>query len=105
MNSSYTLWYCYDNTDWRIWGRYEHKYLAERAKEELKLHGRPFDSTQPQTPESYLWTVILNPGEERPQIEMFILDQRMIYIVDHDSFEETLLDQKQEEFGANVEDS
>lgn len=97
MNSSYTLWYCYDNTDWRIWGRYEQEHIAERAREELKLHERPFDSTQPQTPESYLWTVILNPGEEPPQ--------NMIFIVDHDSFEETLFDKESEEFGANVEDS
>ena len=97
MNNNYTLWYCYDNTDWRIWGRYEHEHLAEQAREELKLHKRPYDSTQPHSWESYLWTVILTPGEEPPQ--------NMTFIVDHDSFEETLFDQKQEQFGANVEDS
>lgn len=97
MDNKYTLWYCYDNTDWRIWGRYEHEHLAEQAREELKSHERPFDSTQPHSWESYLWTVILNPGEEAPQ--------NMTFIVDHDSFEETPFDEDQEEFGANVEDS
>ena len=96
MNNSYTLWYCYDNTDWRIWGRYEHEHLAERAREELKTHERPYDSTQPYSWESYLWTVILNPGEEPPQ--------NMTFLVDHDSFEELFVEEP-DRFGDNVEDS
>lgn len=97
MNNNYTLWYCYDNTPWQIWGRYDALYLAERARCELQTHSRPYDSTQPQPKESYLWTVIFNPGEEAPE-DSFLF-------VEHDYFHSLDLSVGVEEFGANVEDS
>lgn len=97
MNNKYTLWYCYDNTDWRVWGRYEHEYMAKTAREELKLHERPYDSSHPWSCESYLWTVILQAGEDTPK--------HIIDIVDHCSFEEFLLDEgRSSNFGEGILD-
>lgn len=97
MSNKYTLWYCYDNTDWRIWGRYEHEHLAEKAREELKLHERPFDPNLLQNWESYLWTVILQPNEDTPR--------NMIDMMDHCSFNELLLDEKRSSnFGEGILD-
>jgi hypothetical protein len=94
MNKQYSLWYCYDNTDWRIWNRYEHEHLAERARLELQLHPRPYDSTQPHTWESYLWTVVLGPGEEAPA--------HLVDFTSHPSFHELALDSTEENFGADI---